>query len=185
MSKKKLFILVLVVIILATLYWAYKTNPKQKNGEQNNDVMSFVANPKNCSYRINKQNIQLVNGYAEEDVAPNSITKTITRYFGNEVSADFNNDGTLDTAFILTQSLGDATPFYYLAVALSDKGRCRGSNAVLLGDRIAPRTTEFINGNITANYITRDANETMTETPSIGASRYFQISGDTLIEVNK
>ncbi|HRH21982.1 MAG TPA: hypothetical protein PLJ58_02155, partial [bacterium] len=55
-------------------------------------------------------------------------------------------------------------------------------NAILLGDRIAPQTTEWLDGEIVVNYAERKAGEAMTVSPSVGVSRYFQVADGTLIE---
>ena len=109
----------------------------------------------------------------------------MTEYFGNEVMADFNGDGLKDTAFILTQNSGGSGTFYYAVVALSSKGGCKGTNAILLGDRIAPQTTEFSNGKIIVNYADRKPTEPMSATPSVGVSKHLEVKGGSLVEVIK
>ena len=54
-----------------------------------------------------------------------------------------------------------------------------------MGDRIAPHTTEWRNGEIVVNYADRKSDEPMTTKPSVGVSRYFRLENDTLIEIAK
>lgn len=138
---------------------------------------------KSISYEIEGQTVKLKDGISEIEIVPSSASKTITQYFGNEVRADFNGDGTEDVAFLLTQDRGGSGTFYYVVVALNLKDGYAGTNAIFLGDRIAPQTTEFRNGEIIVNYADRKPGESMAVAPSVGVSKYFKISDGKLIEV--
>jgi len=127
---------------------------------------------KNISYEIEGQTKTLKDG-------------TSTRYFGNNAFGDLNGDGMEDVAFILTHDFGGSWTFYYVAVALKITNGYLGTNAILLGDRIAPQTTEIRNGEIIVNYADRKLNEPMTATPSVGISKYFKIVDNRLVEVTK
>jgi hypothetical protein len=93
---------------------------------------------------------------------------------------DFNGDGKQDTVFILTQNNGGSGTFYYVVVALSGPDGYSGTNGVLLGDRVAPQTTEIKNGQIIVNYADRKAGEAMTVAPSVGVSKYLNLNGNKL-----
>lgn len=114
---------------------------------------------------------------ASGTTATSSETLT-TNYFGNRVDADFNADGKKDAAFIITQTGAGTGVFYYLAHTL-------GGEAIFLGDRIAPQTTEWKNGEIIVNYADRKPTDPMTTKPSVGVSRYFKAQGNTLVEIKK
>jgi hypothetical protein len=168
-----------MVIIGGLSYWFYQSKIGIK------DVGKNILDPKNCTYIIGDKNITLKNGYAEEQTANGSISKIITQYFGNETVAYFNGDNIKDVAFLLTQNSGGTGTFYYAVVALSTKNGCIGTNAVLLGDRIAPQTTEYNNGEIIINYADRLLNEPMSASPSVGVSKYLKIVDDKLVVVIK
>lgn len=182
MFKKIILGIILIIAITGIGYWIFWS---QKEADQPTGTQTFTLNLKNCAYVIDGKNITLTNGYSEEASAPGSASKIITRYFGNEVPGDFNNDGIRDAAFILTQDTGGSGTFYYVAVALGNDNKCNGTNAILLGDRIAPQTTEFQNGEIIVNYAKQKPNEPMTASPSVGVSKYFRIDGGKLAEVSK
>jgi len=129
---------------------------------------------KNTSYKIEGQKVVLKNG----------ISDTV-RYFGNEAFGDLNGDGRNDVAFIVTQSPGGSGTFYYVVVALKGREKYLGTNAILLGDRIAPQTTEIRNSEIIVNYADRKLGEPMTALPSVGVSKYFNIVSNALFEVKK
>jgi hypothetical protein len=140
---------------------------------------------KNISYLIEGQAVTLKNGIAETEIVPGSASKSITKYFGNSVIADLNGDKVNDIAFLLTQDSGGSGTFYYIVAALKTSNSYMGTNAILLGDRIAPQTTEFKDGEIIVNYADRKSGEAMTVSPSVGVSRYFKIVGNELVEVKK
>jgi hypothetical protein len=107
------------------------------------------------------------------------------RYFGNDAIGDLNGDRTEDVAFLLTRSSGGSGTFYYVVVALKTANGYRGTNAMFLGDRIAPQTTEIRNGEIIVNYADRKSGEPMTTKLSVGVSKYFKVANNRLIEVIK
>lgn len=138
---------------------------------------------KNIVYQIEGQEVKLANGTAEPSGAAGSSSKTVTKYFGNEAVGDFNEDGQDDIAFILTQETGGSGVFYYAVAALkTDKGYV-GTNAVFIGDRIAPQTTEFRDGIIIVNYADRLTGEPMTAAPSLGSSLRLRVVDGKLIRI--
>ena len=53
----------------------------------------------NAEYVIEGNRVKLENGVNEMASAPGSASKTITRYFGNELRTDLNGDGREDIVF--------------------------------------------------------------------------------------
>lgn len=139
----------------------------------------------NITYTIEGKSITLSDGVSETTDTAGSASKTITRYFGNTAIGDLNGDGTEDVAFVLTQETGGSGLFYYAVVALMMEDGYHTTNAILLGDRIAPQTTDIKNAQIIMNYADRKASEAMSVAPSVGVSKYFKISGTTLVETTK
>lgn len=138
---------------------------------------------KNATYLIEGSFIPLTDGIFEAEIAPGLATKITTRYFGNEAIGDLNNDGKSDVAFLLTQDTGGSGTFFYIVVALQTTSGTEGSNAILLGDRIAPQNTTIENGRITVNYADRNPGEPFTTQPSLGVSKYFKIENNILTEI--
>lgn len=190
---KKILLIVLTIVVIGGIgYLIYKSTIEKTATIIPTTTTTIVAtiqnsavDPKNATYLIDNESFTLVNGKSEKVIVPDSAAKTITQYFGNEVKADFNGDGLIDTAFLLTQSSGGSGTFYYIAVALGTNNGYKGTNTILLGDRIAPQTTGFENGEIIVNYADRKPGEPMTANPSVGVSRYFKISSNKLIEITK
>lgn len=175
---KKLFVVVLSIIALGVVFYALDSYIK--NGKQ--DVGESVKDYKNIQYSIDNVSVLLVDGVADTEVIPGSESRTVTRFFGNEVDGDINSDGISDTAFLLTQETGGSGTFYYLVVALKTSAGYQGSNAVFLGDRIAPQNTQIVDGIVVVNYAERKAEEPMTAEPSVGVTRYFQFTQGQLVE---
>jgi len=130
---------------------------------------------KDGTYQIDGKFITLLDGLSEMEAAPGSASKIITRYFGNEAFGDLNADGVDDVAFLLTQDGGGSGTFYYVVAALGSDSGYQGTNAVFLGDRIAPQNTSIENGMIIVNYADRKPDESFDVQPSVGVSKHLKI----------
>ncbi len=160
----KTIIIFAVVLAVLGLSYMFTFNKDLPNPQ--------ITDYKNASYEIDGQTI--------------TLKDSGVIYFGNDVSSDFNGDGLIDEAFIITKDNGGSGTFYYVVVALKTReGGYQGTNAVFLGDRIAPQTTEFRDGEIIVNYAIRKPGEPMTTSPSVGVSKYLRIENGTLVEVVK
>jgi heat shock protein HslJ len=134
------------------------------------------ADHRSIEYTIGGQAVRLVDGLAEAPAAPGSAARIVTRYFGNEVRGDLNADGREDVAFLLTQEPGGSGTFFYAAAALDLPSGLAGSQAVMLGDRIAPQTTELRpDGVIVVNYADRAPGESFATPPSVGKSIWLKL----------
>ncbi len=145
----------------------------------------FSLDYSNATYTIEGQPVTLVNGKFEDVVASSSASKTVVAIWGNAVNGDLNGDGTDDAVFLLTREGGGSGTFYYIVAALGDmkNNKTTGTNAILLGDRIAPQNINLENGMIVTNYADRKKTEPMTTSPSVGVSRYFTVVNGVLREL--
>lgn len=133
------------------------------------------ADYKDATYLMSGEPVTLTDGYAETENFMGAASKTIVRYFGNEARGDLDGDGLEDAVFLLTQDAGGSGTFFYLVGALrTPTGTWNGTHAVLIGDRIAPQSTEFRDGLVIVNYADRAAGEPMTDRPSVGKSLYLK-----------
>jgi hypothetical protein len=144
----------------------------------------YAADHTSAAYMIEGRRIQLKDGIAETEAAPGSAPKITTRYLGNELTTDLNNDGREDVVFLLTQQTGGSGTFYYAVAALKTEQGYLGSDGYLLGDRIAPQTTELSQNPrhknvIVVNYADRAPNEPMTAQPHVGKSVYLKLNLET------
>mgnify|MGYP003393131428 CR=1 FL=1 len=144
--------------------------------------LSVVSNYKDATYVIENREIKLTGGKSEIEVAPDSASKIVTQYFGNEAKGDLNGDGTKDVVFLLTQQGGGSGTFYYVAAALKEGEGYKGTNALLIGDRVAPQTTEIRGNQIIVNYAGPAPGAPMTAALDVGVTKYYKIEGGALLE---
>lgn len=136
---------------------------------------------KNATYKIDGEAVTLKDGAAEVEAAPGSASKISYTYFGNVGKGDLNGDTIPDLAFLITKSGGGSGTFYYVVGALQNTaGGYEGTDAVLLGDRIAPQTTEISDGKVIVNYADRKQGEPMTAKPSVGKSIWLKLDTKTM-----
>jgi heat shock protein HslJ len=136
---------------------------------------------KNIAYSIGGQTVRLVGGVAEAPAAPGSAAKIVTRYFGNEVRGDLNADGREDVAFLLTQEPGGSGTFYYAVAALDLPSGLVGSQGLLIGDRIAPQTTELQpDGIVAVNYADREPDDSFATPPSVAKTILLKLNPTTM-----
>ena len=175
--KNKILGIALLVVVIAAFIYILTPNPAP--------VTPAAFDGKNSSFLIDGTRVTLTNGVSSIPAAPGSATKTVTRYFGNEATGDLNGDGFPDTAFLVTQDGGGSGLFYYAVVALGGANGYKITNAVLLGDRIAPQTTEIHSnsGEVYVNYAVRKAGEPMSARPSIGTTLILKVTAQGTLEV--
>ncbi len=173
--KKTLYI-VGAIIILVGLFLILSKNEKEE--------VIVLSDYKNVEYVIEGQRVKLTDGSASSPQV-GSESKIVTTYFGNEVHHDLNDDGREDVVFILTQNTGGSGTFYYVVAALNTPEGYIGSQGLLLGDRIAPQTTEIneeagrVNV-IVVNYADRKPGESFTVVPSVGKSIWLKLDPNTM-----
>jgi len=177
---KKVASLVVVLIIVAGIMWfVYRSvvGESAQVAAPNVDATAQinVDDYLNNTYVIENESIMLQGGRAVTDET------TVTQYFGNDVTGDLNGDGMTDVAFILVQNSGGSGTFYYVVASVRTLDGYRGTNAIFLGDRIAPQTTEIRDGVLIVNYADRKQGEPMTVRPSVGVSKYLKVEGTTLV----
>jgi hypothetical protein len=142
-----------------------------------------TADPLNATYTIEGRDIPLLNGRREVEATPGSATKIRTWVFDEPVWGDLNGNGAEDAALLLVHDPGGSGTFYYVAAALNTNGAYRGTNGVLLGDRIAPQNVAIRNGAVIANYADRRFEESMTSPPTVGVSKVMTLEAGELQEI--
>ncbi len=166
----------LIVVALGSAYKIYVLDVRPA-------ATSVVEDYRNGTYRIGGQDIKLVDGISMMQGMMGASDITITRYFGNEVRGDFDGDEEEDVAFIMTQNNGGSGIFYIVVAALSSESGVYTTQPYLLGDRIAPQSSEFRDGMLIINYATRREGEPYTTQPSVGMSAYLKVQDGKLVKV--
>ncbi|MEN9413027.1 MAG: hypothetical protein RLZZ342_114 [Candidatus Parcubacteria bacterium] len=180
MNKKSIWLVCVIAGALAlfALYSTSRTALSTGTG-------TIVSDYKNAIYLIGGKLVELHDGFSETEAAPGSSSKIVTRYFGNELKTDLDADGREDIVFLLTQQAGGSGTFYYVVAARNTDTGYQGSDGYLLGDRIAPQTTNVSTNPrhrnvIVVNYAERAPDEPMTTRPSVGKSAYLKLNPDTM-----
>ena len=164
-----------IILVGISLLWWGITGPRTQ------EVVEMTGRgPLYATYTIENRTFTLVNGKAEESSAPGSASMSKVSIFGEPVVGDIDGNGSVDAVMYLTEDSGGSGTFYYLAAALNENGEYKGTNAIFLGDRIAPQNIQIKNGLVLANYAERNPTDPMTASPSVGVTRYAFISLDTL-----
>lgn len=178
-NKKVLGIFFFLLLVSAVLFYL-------KYDKTDQAVMPLGAKtPKDATYKIVGEDVTLKNGKESHPSAPGSASQTVTEYFGNEVNYDFDKDGRMDVAFLLTQSTGGSGTFYFLVYALNKESGYVGSEALYIGDRIAPQTTELSKEAgkediVIVNYADRKPGESFAVAPSVGKSLWAKLNINTM-----
>lgn len=163
-----------VVLVLIGGFFAFNSyiyNEKQAKG---------AADYRDAAFMIEGTLVQLENGIAESATTPGGALSIVTRYFGNEIRTELDGDGREDVAFILTQETGDGSTKFYAVAALNTTQGYFGSDGYLLGDRIAPQSTNLSQNPrhrhvVVFNYADRAPGEPITAQPSVGKSVYLKL----------
>lgn len=130
--------------------------------------MPVRPDPRNATYQIGEATIALANGLAEgEPVAPGSAMRERTTLLGSPVYGDLDGDGDEDAAVLLANDPGGSGTFVYLAAVLQDPKGQRGSNAILLGDRIGEPALAMDKGVIRVRFLDRPENAAFSDPPSV------------------
>jgi len=146
----------------------------------NEKQATAAADYKDAEYIIDGARVKLEDGIAETEAAPGSSARVVTRYFGNELTTDLDGDGREDVVFLLTQEPGGSGTFYYVVAALNTERGYVGSEGLLLGDRIAPQTTELSKNPshksvVVVNYADRGREDPFTTPPYVGKSIWLKL----------
>jgi len=188
---KRMLLMVLAIVFVAILLVVFMYNKQQVEAPVTAVPVATVPDDsnvdvdyKNATYIIDGEKVLLKDGYAETDIVPGSASKKITRYFGNELSTDLDGDGDEDVAFILTQESGGSGTFFYVVAALNTEAGYVGSDGYLLGDRIAPQTTNMSQNPkqkyvVVFNYAVHGEEQGFSEQPMLGKSTYLKIVPET------
>ncbi|MEK7639076.1 MAG: hypothetical protein AAB388_02875 [Patescibacteria group bacterium] len=174
---KAILIAVVVTALLGAVVF-YTWGRYDKRDEQTD---ALPADYKAVTFTISGQPVTLQNGVAEAVTDLGGAAKTMVRYFGNELRHDVDGDGVEDVVFLITQEAGGSGTFFYAVAALKRETGYVGSEALFIGDRIAPQTTEPGEGRqIIINYADRAPGEPMTTSPSHGKSLHLLFDVATL-----
>lgn len=158
----------IVVVFVGGFFWFNNYIYDQKQGG--------VEDYRDVEFVMSGERVQLVDGEAWTETMMGGASASVVKYFGNEAKGDLNGDGVPDMAFLITQESGGSGTFFYVVGAVQNAaGRFQGTEAVLIGDRIAPQTTEIRDGQLLVNYADRAPGEPMAARPSVAKTLYLRL----------
>ena len=158
MNKKILY--VVGALVIAVVFF-FISGPRKSAPDT-----LVVIDYKTASYMISGKSVKL----SDSDMA----------YFGNETRADINSDGREDIVFLASRRAGESI-WYFVFAALDTESGYVGSQGLLLGDRIAPQTTNVDAKNlVVVNYAVRGPGENSATNPSVGKSIWLKFDQKTM-----
>ena len=146
------------------------------------DAAPPAVDPANATYRIEADDVTLVDGRLEVPVAPGSATQTVTVLSARRAYGELAGAGAADAGVVVTQDRGGSGTFYYLA-ALRGSAGAGAADTVFLGDRIIVDDVSVAHGRLTVSYLVRRPSEPFAATPTVPVRRSFVLENDSLIEV--
>jgi len=140
---------------------------------------------KNATYEIEGQSVTLIDGRNEEPV-PNSSTVVTTEVWGEPTTTTIEGDSADFAAVVLLQQPGGSGSFYYIAACVDNAdGTCTGTNAILIGDRVAIQNVLIQDDEtIIVNYATQAPGDPLSAPSSVGQTGTYILTGTTLTEAN-
>lgn len=171
MKTLQIILLIIIIIGLGLIFTQrYWVEPLVGFILKQEEKVNPKNDPLNITFTISGQSYTLINGKFEKEIAPGSASKETVQVFGLPVFGDLNGDGVKDAVMYLIQETGGSGAFFYVVEAINNNGFYRGTNAMFLGDRIAPQNINIIDGRAVANFAERKPGEPFATPPSVGKS---------------
>lgn len=159
MKKPLLALLIAATVALGVLFVVIRTSLGPQHSQPSATQHLVVT--------IGDQSFTLVNGVAEKQAAPGSAAIETVRVVGEPVSGDATGDGNDDVALLLADDPAGSGTFYYAVLAVNDGGSWHATNALPLGDRIAPEKIEVVDGRFVYRFLERHPGDPMATTPTV------------------
>ncbi|MFC1720737.1 META domain-containing protein [Patescibacteria group bacterium] len=168
--KNKQILLLGGLIIIIFIGWYFLVNKQ--------DAKVVISDPLNTTYLIGGESFTLVNGFVEKEITPESATKNKVSVFGEPVFGDIDKDGDDDAVLILVNDPGGSGTFYYAAIAANINGEYKGTDTILLGDRIVPQKFYIDDNRAKIEYLNREFGESFAIQPSVEKALHlkFEVS---------
>lgn len=181
-----------LVLVTVVLFGLFIKNSSTQSGDKQVEIPPVVtpaplpttttptvSDAKNTTYIVDGEHITLTNGKFVRPAAPGSASLETFTLFGEPTMVDLDGDGDLDAVTYLTRDGGGSGTFFYVVAALNTSGTYQGTNAMFLGDRIAPQNITTEKGNAVANFAERKAGEAFSVQPSVGKSVRIHLNPTT------
>lgn len=166
MKKKTHLVLGLIVAIFALII-LYSIISFLLKSSQTISPGANAPDISNMSYVVGSDIFNLKDGKAEKEYVLNHSEKNTLSILGEPIYGDFDGDKDTDAAVVLVNNPGTSGTYYYVALVINNAGDYKVSNALYLGDRIAPQAVIMRDGKLIVTYADRKEDDPMTESPSV------------------
>jgi hypothetical protein len=167
--RQAFLVVTIVFVALVGFIWFNSANRADVRGDS-----GLSTGWSNLVVTIEDRTFTMSNGFAARQAVPGSATQDTIRVIGEPALGDVDRDGHRDAALLIENDPGGSGRFYYAVLAVNESGSFRATNALLLGDRIAPLTVDFLDWRFVYNYLDRRSGESMTTPPSVVKSLWIR-----------
>lgn len=167
--RQAVLIVTITAVALAGFIWFNSANQSGVRGDS-----GLSTGVKSLVVTIGDRTFRMSNGFAAQQSVSGSPAQNTIRVVGEPASGDVNRDGHRDAALLIENAPGGSGRFYYVVLAVNENGSYRATNALLMGDRIAPLTVDFLDGRFVYNYLGHEPGEPMTARPTVVKSLWVQ-----------
>jgi len=171
---KKIITIVVIIGAVAFVYFMRDDSPQEETGTPvASENGTFRPNPSNATFIFDDGPITLSQGHNERAITPSSALLEETTLMDKFAYGDINLDGKEDAALFLARYGGGSGTFIYVAVFVSGPVTHRGSEAIFIGDRIAPQSISINREVVTVEYLDRGPDEALASEPTIRTTKQF------------
>lgn len=188
MNKIIILIIIVVLVIVAGIVYFLSIDKDEWREEIPFDIF-------NATYIIEEGEYPLVDGRLEENIFDGIDVRVKAEVWDIRPGiGDLNGDGVDEIALIIAREILGYNvkgkyggKFYFLAVALDDResGKVVGTNAIIIGERVAVESVSVDEGVIIVDYLARKDGEPVTVEPTIKSVKRFVLNEGVLEEVEK
>ncbi len=177
----KKFLLIIVLIALAIFFYLWHAGaPQEAENIEIPTGTTFHPDASSAAFTIEGDKITLSKG--ENETTDDNGFVSETKLLDERALGDLNNDGKEDVVVLLSQSGGGSGTFIYVAAYVSGPVSYKGSEAIFLGDRIAPQAVSITNGVATVKFLDRKENEPFAAEPTVSVSKQFIFKSGAFVE---
>lgn len=181
----KKIIIIIIILAAAILFYAMRnTFPIDKTGSSAMSENSvFRADPTNATFIFDDGPITLSAGRDERTVVSGSALTEEIVLLDKFAYGDVNRDSKEDTVLLLARYGAGSGVFIYAAAFISGPVTYRGSEAIFIGDRIAPQSISINQrGIVTVKYLDRALDESFAAEPTVPASKQLVYKNGEFVE---
>ncbi len=175
---KKLLILTLIVLASGALFYTYRSKLVSQDPSVSGDNLG--PDPSSATFIFDDTPVTLSGGKNDEEDENGLLSET--RLLEERATGDINKDGRADTALLLARSGGASGVFIYIAGYISGPVSYKGTNAIFIGDRVAPRSISIDTGVVTLKYLDRGEDEPFSAEPTIERTMRFVYQNGEFVE---